>query len=64
MSGDVKRTKGRAKQAIGAITGDEDLKKEGRAEERVGALENKVEDVTDAVKDRIDEVIEKGSGEQ
>ena len=68
MSGNAKRAKGRAKQAIGAITGDKDLQKEGRTDERVGELENKVDDVTDAVNEKIDEkideAVDKGSGEQ
>jgi uncharacterized protein YjbJ (UPF0337 family) len=61
MSGDTKKVKGRAKQAIGAITGDKELQQEGRSDERVGDLENKIDDVTDAVNDKLDEVIEKAS---
>jgi uncharacterized protein YjbJ (UPF0337 family) len=64
MSGNARRAKGRAKQAVGAITGDKDLQKEGRSDERVGDLENKVDDVTEAVNDKLDEVIEKVSGEE
>jgi len=59
MSGTTKKVKGRAKQAIGAITGDKKLQREGESDERVGNLENKVDDVTDAVNEKADEVIEK-----
>jgi len=64
MSGNTKRAKGRAKQAVGAVTGDDKLKQEGKRDERVGELENKVDDVTDAVNDKLDEVIEKVSREK
>jgi uncharacterized protein YjbJ (UPF0337 family) len=59
MSGNTKKVKGRAKQAVGAITGDEKLKREGRSDERLGDLENKADDLTEAVEEKIDEVIEK-----
>jgi uncharacterized protein YjbJ (UPF0337 family) len=61
MSGNTKRVKGRAKQAAGAITGDKEVQQEGRMDERVGDLENTVDDVTDAINDKVAEVIEKGS---
>lgn len=61
MSGNTKKAKGRAKQAVGAIIGNKDLKREGKSDERAGDLENKVEDVTDAVNEKADEVIEKVS---
>ena len=61
MSGNMKRVKGRAKQAAGALTGDKELQQEGRMDERVGDLENKVDDVTDAVNEKLDAVIEKGA---
>jgi uncharacterized protein YjbJ (UPF0337 family) len=52
---------GRAKQAIGAITGDKELQQEGERDELIGDLENKVDDVTDAVNDKLDKVIKKVS---
>jgi uncharacterized protein YjbJ (UPF0337 family) len=61
MSGNAKRAKGRAKQAVGAITGDKDLQREGRTDERVGELENRIDDVSDAVSEKIDDVMEKRS---
>ncbi len=35
------KTKGRLKEAAGAITGDEDLKAEGRADQRKGTVKEK-----------------------
>jgi uncharacterized protein YjbJ (UPF0337 family) len=61
MSGNTKKVKGRAKQAAGAITGDKKLQREGEMDERAGDLENKVDDVADAVKEKVGEVIDKGS---
>ena len=61
MSGNTKKVKGRAKQAAGAITGDKPLQREGEMDERAGDLENKVDDVADAVKEKVGEVIDKGS---
>ncbi len=45
---------GRAKQAAGAITGDEKLKREGRNDERKGKLKGKVDDAVDKAKDALD----------
>jgi len=61
MSGNIKRAKGRAKQAAGVITGDKELQQEGKMDERVGELENKVDDMTDAVNKKLDGVIGKVS---
>ncbi len=61
MGGNTKKTKGRVKQAVGALTGDKKLQREGKRDERVGSLEKKTDDATDAVHDKVDEVIEKVS---
>ncbi len=52
--------KGRAKEAIGDITDDDDLKREGKADRAGGKVKgiaedakDKVEDVVDAVKDKL-----------
>jgi uncharacterized protein YjbJ (UPF0337 family) len=39
--GAMDKTKGRLKEAAGAITGDEDLKAEGRADQRKGTVKEK-----------------------
>jgi len=39
--GAVDKTKGRLKEAAGAIAGDEDLKAEGRADQRTGTVKEK-----------------------
>ena len=51
--------KGRAKEAAGDLTDDDDLKKEGKADHAAGAVKDKVGAVKDKVEDAIDTVKEK-----
>lgn len=48
--------KGRAKEAAGAITGDDDLKGEGRSDQQAGEAKSKVDHIADRVKDGIDDL--------
>lgn len=48
---DKDEIKGRAKQAAGAITGDEDLEREGKVDRIGGEVKDKVDRVADKVKD-------------
>ena len=43
--------KGRLKEAAGALTGNKKLKREGKADQAVGKIKQKVEKVIDRVKD-------------
>jgi uncharacterized protein YjbJ (UPF0337 family) len=43
--------KGRAKEAAGAVTGDEETAREGRKEQRSGKLKQAKEKVSDAAED-------------
>jgi len=45
---------GRMKEAAGAMTGNKDLKKEGRADQRSAAAKKTIDDVADKIKDVID----------
>lgn len=45
--------KGRAKEAAGDLTDNDDLKREGKVDQVTGAVKEKVEDVSDAVKDHL-----------
>lgn len=42
--------KGRAKQAAGTVTGDDDLEREGKLDRAVGGVKNAVDGVADKVK--------------
>ncbi len=45
--------KGRTKEAAGALTGDEDMKREGKVDQASASVKDKVSDATDAVKDAV-----------
>ena len=52
-SGKSDELKGRVKEAAGVLTGDKRLKREGKADQAVGKLKQKVEKVIDKVKDAL-----------
>jgi uncharacterized protein YjbJ (UPF0337 family) len=45
--------KGRVKEAAGSLTGDDDLKREGKVEKATGAAKDGGEKVADKVKDTL-----------
>ncbi len=45
--------KGRAKEAAGALTGDEELKREGKVDQASASAKEKFEKATDKVKDAV-----------
>ena len=47
---------GRAKQAVGAVTGDEDLKREGEREEDKGKLKGNLDEAVDKAQDVIEDL--------
>lgn len=49
--GTADKAKGRVKEAAGDLTGDEDLKNEGRVDRASGSVKDKVGDAADKVKD-------------
>jgi uncharacterized protein YjbJ (UPF0337 family) len=52
-SGKTDELKGSVKEAAGALTGDEKLKREGRVEQAVGKVKQKAEKVIDKIKDAL-----------
>ena len=44
--------KGRAKEAAGAVTDDDDLKREGKMDQASASVKDKVGDAVDKVKDK------------
>jgi uncharacterized protein YjbJ (UPF0337 family) len=53
MTDDVRNkddAKGRVKEAAGSLTGDDDLKREGKVDKATGAAKDGVEKVADKVK--------------
>lgn len=53
MSGDADKAKGRVKEAAGSLTGDQDLKNEGKVDQASGNVKDKVTGAVDAVKDKL-----------
>jgi uncharacterized protein YjbJ (UPF0337 family) len=45
--------KGRAKEAAGAVTDDKDLKREGKVDQGVGSVKDKLDHAADKVKDAL-----------
>ncbi len=51
---DRDEAKGRAKEAAGDLTGDKKLKREGKVDRGSATAKEKIDKVTDAVKDKLD----------
>jgi uncharacterized protein YjbJ (UPF0337 family) len=45
--------KGRVKEAVGSVTGDDDLKREGKVDQAGGKAKEGIERLTDKVKDAL-----------
>ena len=56
MSGQTDDAKGRAKEAVGALTDNDKLRREGKSDQMAGAAKKKIEDAKDWVEDKIDDV--------
>jgi uncharacterized protein YjbJ (UPF0337 family) len=59
MSGQADEIKGRTKEAIGDLTDDKDLQREGQIDQAAGKAKNKLEDAKDWADDKIDDVNDK-----
>ncbi len=53
------QVKGKVKQAVGDLTDNKDLKKEGEADEQAGKIKELLEDVKDKADDVVDKVKDK-----
>lgn len=56
MSGEMDKMKGRAKQAAGDLTDNDELEREGERDEAAGKLKDKVDDAKDGANDAIDKL--------
>ncbi len=57
----IDKTKGRIKQAVGALANDKEMKREGEADELKGKIEGKVADLKHAakqIKNAVKDVVE------
>lgn len=59
MSGNTDKVIGKAKQAAGDITGNDDLEREGERDETAGKIKDTVDDAKDSVNDAVDSIKDK-----
>ncbi len=59
MSGETDQAKGRIKQAAGDLTDNDDLKREGEADETAGKVKDMLGDAKDKLDDAVDSVKKK-----
>ena len=52
-AGTLDKAKGRAKEAAGALTDDDKLRREGKLDQAAGAVKNAAEKAVDKVKDAV-----------
>lgn len=53
MSGTTDKAKGRIKEAVGALTGDEELKRKGKIDQAAGTVKDAAEQAIERVKDAV-----------
>ena len=51
--GKTDELKGRVKEAAGALTGDENLKREGRVDQTVGKIKQRTDEIIDKIKEAV-----------
>lgn len=59
MSGNTDKIIGKAKQAAGDISGNDDLEREGERDEAAGNIKEGVDDAKDSVNDAVDSIKDK-----
>jgi uncharacterized protein YjbJ (UPF0337 family) len=66
MAGKTDQVKGRAKEAVGSLTGDKALESEGKVDrragetkEKLGHANEKINEIVDKADEKVEEVIDK-----
>jgi len=59
MSGKGDELKGRVEEAAGALTDDDELKREGKVDQKAGKIKQAAEDVKDWVGDKVDDATDR-----
>ncbi len=62
MTGETDDLKGRAKEAVGALADDDDLKREGKADQTAGAAKDKIGKAANWAEDKVDQAKDKLTG--
>lgn len=53
MAGEMDKAKGKLKDAVGGVTGDADMQREGKVDKAAGKVKDKTERAADWAKDKI-----------
>lgn len=56
MDNDLDQAKGRVKKAVGDLTGNRTLRREGTKDEAAGKVKEEVDRVGDAIEDSVDRI--------
>lgn len=56
MSGTTDEIKGRTKEAVGVLTDDKDLQREGKTDQAAAASKNKLDTANEWAKHKIDDI--------
>ena len=56
MGNNFEQAKGKVKQAAGDLTGDKELKNEGKADENAGKVNEFLEDTKEKVEDAVEKI--------
>ena len=56
MSGKTDEMKGRAKEALGDLTDDEEMRREGQRDQAAGGIKKQIDDAGDWAKDKVDDL--------
>jgi uncharacterized protein YjbJ (UPF0337 family) len=64
MSGQMDELKGRTKEAVGDLTDDEEMQREGQRDQAAGDVKQKIEDAGDWAKDKVDDVKDRVSNKR
>jgi len=59
MSGKADDMKGRAKEAVGDLTDNDEMKREGKADRAAGSAKQKAEEAVDKVRDKVKDVLDR-----
>jgi uncharacterized protein YjbJ (UPF0337 family) len=56
MSGKMDEMKGRTKEALGDLTDDDEMKREGKRDQAAGDVKQKIDDAGDWAEDKVDDL--------
>ena len=61
MSGKMDEMKGRTKEALGDLTDDDELQREGQRDQAAGSAKDKIDDAADWAEEKVDDLKDRAS---